>query len=149
MDERGLHVGKRWGSVNGLVIGDSVVEWVAKATKSSFVDSQAIGWARDGEIVAGVVYTDWNGPNVVCHIASDGSKRWMTKRYLKTIFDYPFTQLNCDRITVYIGEGNKPSLNLVKKLGFTLEARLSSAHPTGDLLIHRLWKRDCRWLKIA
>ena len=135
--------------MNGLVIGDSVLEWVAKETKSAFVQSQAIGWAKDGKIVAGVVYSDWNGPNVVCHIASDGSKRWMTKKYLKTIFDYPFTQMNCDRITVYVGEGNKPSLNLVKKLGFTLEARLSSAHPTGDLLIHRLWKRDCRWLEIT
>jgi len=141
-------VGKRWGSVNGLVIGDGVIDWVAKRTNEfgRFGGGTAIGWQRNGEIVAGVVYCEWNGPNVVCHIASDGSRKWLTKKYLYTIFDYPYNQLNCGRITVCIGEGNLASRNFVEHLGFTVEARLSSAHPTGDLLVMRLFKRDCRWI---
>ena len=136
--------------MNGLILGDQVVDWVAKRTNEfgRFGASTGIGWVKDGSIVSGVVYCDWNGQNVVCHIASDGSKRWMTKRYLWTIFDYPFTQLKAERITVCVGEGNKDSLRFVLHLGFTLEARLSKAHPTGDLLILRMFKRDCRWLGI-
>lgn len=134
----------------GLVIGDGVLDWVAKKTNDygRFGGGTAIGWARHGEIIAGVCYCDWNGPNVVCHIASDGSKKWLTKQYLWTIFDYPFNQLHCERITVAVGEGNGASRNFVRKLGFELEARLSKAHPTGDLLIFRMFKHDCRWIRL-
>lgn len=133
---------------DGLLVGDGVVEWVAKHTNEfgGFGGGTAIGWAKDGEIVAGVVYCNWNGPNVECHIASDGSRRWMTKKYLHTIFDYPYNQLKSDRITVCIGEGNTDSRRFVEHLGFTLEARLSKAHPTGDLLVMRLFRQECRWI---
>ena len=132
----------------GLVIGDGVLDWVAKKTNEygRFGGGTAIGWEKAGELVAGVCYCDWNGVNVVCHIASDGSRKWLTKRYLRVIFDYPFNQLQCGRITVAVGEGNSASCNFVRKLGFELEARLSKAHPTGDLLIFRMFKSDCRWI---
>ncbi len=135
--------------MNGLIFGDSVIDWVAKQTNEygRFGGGTAIGWLRHGEMVAGVVYADYNGPNVVCHIASDGSRKWLTKQYLWTIFDYPFNQMKCDRITVCVGEGNFASLAFVLHLGFTLEARLSKAHPTGDLLVLRMFKRNCRWIR--
>lgn len=137
------------GDAVSLVIGEQVVDWVAKRTNEfgRFGSAQGIGWLKGQEIVAGVVYCDWNGPNVVCHIASDGSRRWLTRRYLWTIFDYPFCQLRVKRITVPVGEGNKDSRRFVEHLGFVLEAALKDAHPSGDLLVYRLWKHDCRWLK--
>ena len=131
-----------------LVIGDKVVEWVAQRTNEfgDFGASQGLGWERDGSLVAGVVYADWNGPNVVCHIASDGSRRWLTRAYLWAIFDYPFRQLKVKRITVTVGEGNKDSRRFVEHLGFTMEATLQQAHPTGDLLVYRMFEKECRWL---
>jgi len=132
-----------------LIIGKGVVDWIAQRTNDfgAFGTETGIGWLKNGEIVAGVAYADWNGPNVVCHIASDETRQWMTKTYLWTIFDYPFNQMKANRITVLIGEGNANSINLAKRLGFTLEAKLSGAHPTGDLLIFRLLKPECRWIK--
>lgn len=131
-----------------LVIGKNVVEWIARRTNEfgSFGTDIGIGWARGGKLVAGVAYADWNGPNVVCHIASDGSKRWATRQYLWTIFDYPFNQLKVKRITVSVGEGNRDSRRLVERLGFTLEAELAGAHSTGHLRIYRLWRDECRYL---
>jgi len=131
-----------------LTIGKHVVEWVAKQTNEfgNFGTEIGIGWLRDGKIVAGVAYADWNGPNIVCHIASDRSRRWLTKQYLWTIFDYPFNQIGCKRITVCVGQGNRDSLRFVQHLGFALETTLESAHPSGDLLIWRMWRKDCRWL---
>lgn len=130
-----------------LVIGTGVVDWVAKRTNEfgAFGSEVGIGWLKNGEIVAGVVYADWNGPNVVCHIAAEG-KRWATRQYLWAIFDYPFRQLKCKRITVAVGEGNEASRNFVEHLGFGLEARLEKAHPTGDLLLYSIWNTNCRWL---
>ena len=131
-----------------LTLGKHVVLWVAKQTNEfgSFGTDIGIGWQRGGQLVAGVAYADWNGPNVVCHIASDRSRRWLTRQYLWTIFDYPFNQLGCKRITVCIGQGNADSVKFVQHLGFQLETTLESAHPTGDLLVWRMFKDQCRWI---
>lgn len=132
-----------------ITIGKHVVSWVAKQTNEfgNFGTETGIGWiGKKGNLIAGVAYADWNGPNVVCHIASDKSKKWLTRTFLWTIFDYPFVQLNCKRITVCIGQGNKDSIRFVEHLGFTHETTLRGAHPSGDLLIYVLWRGDCRWL---
>jgi RimJ/RimL family protein N-acetyltransferase len=131
-----------------ISIGPHVVDWVAKRTNEygNFGAAQGIGWLKDGNLVAGVAYAEWNGPNVVCHIASDGSRRWATRQYLWTIFDYPFNQLNANRITVCVGEGNGNSRRFVEKLGFAVEATLKEAHPTGDLIVYRMWKSECRFI---
>lgn len=132
-----------------LVIGKSVVEWVAAQTAEfgNFGTDVGIGWEKDGRLVAGVAYANWNGVNVECHIASDRSKRWLTRRFLWTIFDYPFNQLGAERITVCVGEGNRDSTRFVEHLGFILEARLRAAHPTGDLLIFCMKRQDCRFIQ--
>lgn len=132
-----------------LVTGPEVVEWVAKQTNEygNFGTDAGIGWAKDGSLVAGVAYAEWNGPNVVCHIASDRTRRWLTRPYLWAMFDYPFNQLKCKRITVCIGEGNLASRGFVENLGFSDEARLWAAHPTGDLIIYGMFKNECRFLR--
>jgi len=132
-----------------LVIGKSVVEWVAAQTAEfgNFGTDVGIGWEKDGRLVAGVAYANWNGVNVECHIASDRSRRWLTREFLWTIFDYPFNQLGADRITVCVGEGNRDSTRFVRHLGFILEARLRAAHPTGDLLIFCMKRQDCRFIQ--
>ena len=140
-----------------LTFGQHVVQWVAKQTNDygTFGAAHGIGLqeaeqTRYGQVwrmIAGVVYEDWNRVNVVCHIAAEG-KRWLTREYLWTIFDYPFNQLGVGRITVCVGEGNAASRRFCEHLGFALEARLDKAHPTGDILVYRLRKPECRWLAL-
>ena len=132
-----------------IVVGKGVVEWVAKQTNEygNFGTDVGIGWEKRGKIVAGVAYANWNGVNVECHIASDGSKRWLTRKYLWTIFDYPFKQLGAKRITVCVGEGNGDSTRFVRHLGFILETKLTAAHPTGDIHIYRMYRQDCRFIR--
>lgn len=140
-----------------LTVGNHVVEWVAKRTNEfgNFGCATGIGQLEqyDGiqgkswRLVAGVAYAEWNGVNVVCHIAAEG-KRWMSREFLWTMFDYPFNQLGCTRLTACVGEGNLPSRKFVEHLGFTLEARLEKAHPSGDILIYKLGKPDARWLNL-
>ena len=133
-----------------LIIGKQVVDWVARRTNEfgAFGTDIGIGWIRRGQIVAGVAYADWNGPNVVCHIAAEG-KHWATREYLGIIFDYPYRQLGCKRITVCVGEGNAASRRFVEHLGFKLEAELAQAHPTGHLRIYRMFRDECRYLGAA
>lgn len=130
-----------------LVVGESVVSWVAQQTSEfgNFGCATGIGWQRDGQIVAGVAYNDFNGVNCCTHIALAGA---MSRQFLWTIFDYPFNQMKVKRITGLVGEGNQKSRNLCLKLGFTEEARLNEAHPSGDLIVYRMRRNECKWLGI-
>lgn len=101
-----------------------------------------------GEILAGVLYENFNKVSVVCDIAAVPGKRWLTRDYLWYIFYYPFVQLNCRRITTVVSSGNKESIRFTEALGFTLEATLKDAHPDGDLLIYKMMKESCRWLTL-
>ena len=131
-----------------LIIGPGVVEWVAKRTHEfgNYGAAQGIGWKDKGEIVAGVVYSDFNGVNCLMHVAAVGS-RWLRREYLWTCFDYPFNQLKLRRVTGLVGEGNKQARRFDEHLGFELETTLKLAHPSGDLLVYVMWREKCRWLK--
>ena len=143
-----------------LSIGSHIVDWVdarLKAHGGFSKTAHGIGLQEkrleydDGgsrwRTVAGVVYENWNGPNVVCHIASEGTN-WPNRTFLWTIFDYPYNQLGAERITAPVGEGNTVSRRFVERLGFEVEARLVGAHPSGDLLMYVLRKPEAKWLGI-
>lgn len=131
-----------------LVTGSGVVEWVARRTNEfgNFGCAVGIGLQRNGELVAGVVYNDYNGKNINAHIAVDGAR--LNRQFVWTIFDYPFNQAKVDRVTCLIGEGNSKSIHLCERFGFTQETRLEAAHPSGDLLVYRMWRHECRWLEL-
>lgn len=100
---------------------------------------------KTGALIAGVLYEDWNGVNIVCHIRGDGN--WACREFLAVIFDYPFNQLKAKRITVPIASTNFRSIGLVTKMGFTLECTLAQATPEGDLHLFRMWRDNCKYLK--
>jgi RimJ/RimL family protein N-acetyltransferase len=98
-----------------------------------------------GNLVAGVLYEDWNGANIVCHIAGEGN--WATRDFLFVIFDYPFNQLKVKRITAPNDANNATSINLVTRMGFELECTLAQATPDGDLHLFRMWRDDCKYIR--
>lgn len=95
--------------------------------------------------MAGVLYEDFNGANIVCHIAGEGN--WASRGFLGVIFDYPFNQLNVSRITVPVASTNLKSINLVTRMGFTLESTLAQAIPDGDLHLFRMFRKECKYLE--
>jgi RimJ/RimL family protein N-acetyltransferase len=133
-----------------IVIGPHVVEWVAKRTNEhgNFGAAIGIGLEQDGQLIAGVAFSDWNGVNVSMHVASDGSRRWLSREYLYVCFDYAFRTAGVRRITGLVGEGNAEARRFDEHIGFKEEARLKGAHPTGDLIVYAMWRHECRWLKL-
>lgn len=122
--------------------------WVTERTGGSWSSGRgtAIGKiGEDGQIVAGVLYEDWNQANIVCHIAGVGN--WATKQFLNIIFDYPFNQIGAKRITVPVASENEKSINLVLRMGFELECKLRKATPFGDLLLFCMFAEDCKYIK--
>lgn len=132
-----------------LITGSHVVSWVASRTgeHGNYGAAVGIGVEENGAIRAGVVFSDWNGVNICMHVASDGSRNWMTRELLFECFRYAFETAGCRRITGLVGEGNKAAIDFDKHIGFSEEARLKGAHPDGDLIVFVMRKDDCRWLR--
>jgi len=84
--------------------------------------------------------------NLDVHVASDCSRRWLTRKALQFAFAYPFFQLKAKRLTAPIGEGNSDSRRFAEHLGFILEAKLQDAHPTGAICLYRMTRDECRFL---
>lgn len=111
----------------------------------AITDLANIGWERDGKIVSGVVYTDYNGCSITAGIATDAP---LVKSFLWAIFDYPFRQAGAKRMTATVEADNSASHNLVKRLGFQHEAVMKDAGRHGDLHVYRLFRHECRWLEL-
>jgi RimJ/RimL family protein N-acetyltransferase len=130
------------------VSGPAVVEWVSSILDvGDFGPAIGIGTLdHNDELIAGVLYNGYTKNNICMHIASNGSRRWMTKAFLWMCFDYPFSQLGCTRVTGLVDETNLEAQHFNERLGFTLETRLEKACEQGDLLIYRMWRHECRFL---
>lgn len=126
-----------------IVIGQAVVDWVAQKTGGIFGVARGIGLKRSERIVAGVAYTDFNKRNVFVHAAIDGR---VTRQFLWTICDYPFNQLNAERVTAMIPASHQKARKLADGMGFEFETKLKKAHPTGDLMVYVAWREKMQWL---
>ena len=129
-----------------LVLDKTVVgPWIASHTDMIWKPegTETIGLEKDGEIIAGVWYEDWNPQSIVTHIAITGR---LTKRFLRVIFDYPFTQLGVQKIIAPVLSDNSDSIRLVTKMGFKEEARLKNVHPLGDMTFFVMNKNECKYL---
>lgn len=135
--------------MNGFIFdADIVAPWVCERGGGQYYrgSASAIGKVRNGKLVGGIFYENFNGANVVCHIAGEGHY-WLDRRFLWMIFDYPFKQLGAIRMTAPVASINQPCINFVERLGFEREAILHDAHPAGDIFIYVMRAGNCRWLE--
>lgn len=111
--------------------------------------SQCIGLERDGELVAGVLFEGFNGNSIRMHVASDGTKKWMTREFLAVAFAYPFLQLKVKKILGLVDSMNENALSFDRALGFKTEHVIEDAGKTGSLVILSMSRDDCRWLRLG
>ena len=133
-----------------IIAGRSVVDWVTERINPHGgwgKDAQGIGVARDGKLIAGVIYTDYNTANVNMHVAAVDKSEWLTRLNLRYFFDYPFNQMQVKRITALVSESNAKSVRLIEGVGFRHETTLTDAAPDGDLLVYVMRRNDCIWIK--
>lgn len=125
--------------------------WVCERTGATYVpgSSTGIGLERGGSLVAGVLFDQFTGGSVCMHVASDGTRAWMTREYLGYCFAYPFRQLGVKKIIGLVDSTNERALAFDKALGFKVEHVIEDAGKTGSLVILSMSRKDCRWLDIG
>lgn len=130
---------------------ERVTRFVAALTgEDEYRDSQAIGLECDGELVAGVVYQLYTGPggSMLMHVASDGSRHWMTRAYLSACFRYPFVQMQCRRVTGLVRADNAEAQRFDEHLGFKREGLLRQGCTDGtDMIVYGMLASECRFLE--
>ncbi len=132
-----------------IVTGDWVCQWVTERTGGTYFEGsgQGIGLLRGDVLVAGVLFDAFNGRSVQMHVASDGTRAWMTRAYLAVCFDYPFNQLRVKKIVGLVDSENADAIRFDTALGFAHEATLTDAGRNGDLLLLTMTRDQCRFLE--
>ena len=101
---------------------------------------------QDDEVIAAVVYDEYNGQNIFMHVAARPGRRWMTRQFLHTAFHYPFVQLGVQRITGWVEASNLDARKFDEHLGFRHEATLIKAAPDGgDVCLYVMHREWCRY----
>lgn len=124
--------------------GDYINTWIAEqgggqAWRGSF---EAIGLAKEGELVGGLVFYDFNNTN--CHVNIAVTDAFTLRKLLRLGFGYVFGQLGAHRLTFVINSDNLASIRLVLGLGAVHEATLREAgREKVDLHIYALFRESC------
>jgi RimJ/RimL family protein N-acetyltransferase len=136
--------------VGSILIGaDEMVSAMvaARIPHVSFDRYTALGVVRRGALIGGAVYHNYVGHDIQVSIAFD-SPGWALPGTLRALFDYPFNQLGCRRMTAMVGRRNKRSRKICEGLGFKLEGvHLKGLDGEQDVFSYGLLKEHCRWIK--
>ena len=127
---------------------EAITNWVAaKIGEDAIPMAYGVGLEHHGRLIAGVVYAQKTHCNVHMHVASDGSRQWMTPEYLGFCFAYPFNHLKCERVTGFVRADNIDAQRFDEHLGFIREGRLRRACADGtDLIVYGMLREECRFL---
>ena len=110
--------------------------------------TQGLGLIKDEEMIAGVLFDDYNGSNMWMHVAAMPGRRWMTRDFLYATFAYPFLQLNLKRLSGWVEADNLDARRFDEHIGFKQEAVLKQAGRNGvDVIVYSMFKEDCRFIK--
>lgn len=81
------------------------------------------------------------------HVASNGSKRWLTRTVLRCIFGYVFELLGLQRVNIIVSVNNVPVQILALKLGFRMEGYARCGADDGsDGIVLGMLASECPWL---
>lgn len=125
------------------------LEWAQQAMGGVKLapDAKTIAAVKGDEILAVVCYDTFTEFDCHMHIASNGSRRWISRALLREAFAYPFIQCGLRRITGLVAASNQDAMRFDLHLGFRIEGLCREGAPDGDLFILGMLRRECRFIQ--
>jgi RimJ/RimL family protein N-acetyltransferase len=126
--------------------GQEVTDWITKRVGvTALSDCTNFGFYEEDELVGGVVFYEYRVQDIVFSgVMEKGS---FNKTMLRTLFNYPFIQLNCHRITAYTEIDNRQANFFLKRLGFKKEGTMREiSERLKDINVYGMLKKECTWL---
>lgn len=130
-------VEERTAHIDGIEVFDRANTWCC------------VHLGKRGEIIGVVAFSDWHVNYVEASIASDGTARWATRRFLAYCYGYALDYADKLRMNMVTAADNHPAINMHKALGHVQEGQLRDWFGPGrDALIFGFTKQDwkrSRW----
>lgn len=129
---------------------DRVAGWVARnieGCERGFGECRALGVAHKGDLVAGLVFHNWEPENGLIEISAAATHRgWMTRQVVNTAMEYVFDGLHCQAVVARVAEGNASARKIWQALGSAeyVIPRLRGRDKAGCIYIltDDAWKRS-------
>jgi len=127
---------------------EAIGAWVAQQVGQTceWGSFYSLGIVRDGEIIAGVVFNNFNGANATCHIAISKFSRVMPAM-IEHSCKYAFEFCGLKRLTGMVPSNEPKILAFDKHLGFEEEFVMKDGAPGADMHVLVMWPDKCRWLR--
>lgn len=101
----------------------------------------------DGDPVWAVVYDHYEKRGSIQVHMAIANPKYVTRRALHAVFEYPFYQLGVKKVLGIINSQNHGSLSLSIRLGLQVETVIKGAYERGDMYILSMTQEQCRWLR--
>lgn len=102
---------------------------------------------EDGAPLAVVCLNAFYSNQASIHIASNGSRRWLTRKVLAAIFGYCFELLQLRRLNIIVSVNNAAVQVLALKLGFRPEGYARCGADDGsDGIVMGMLAAECPWM---
>jgi len=103
---------------------------------------------KDGELLGGVVFTNYTGESMGIHVAAYDD-HWLNRDLLYVVFDYPFRQLGVKRLFSQMPEDNKVAIHFNRRLGFEFVTRVEGVYRNNvACIVTKMEATNCRFLSI-
>lgn len=104
----------------------------------------AIGGEKDGKLIIGVVFNNWNGANMEISLYGPGG---ITRGAIAGVFHYVFKQAKARRLTAITRKSNERMQRMLPRFGFVMETPLRDYYPEEDGIQYVLYPADAqRWI---
>ena len=124
-------------------------EKIAKAAGFSLnsVHDMIITRSEHGELYGGVVLYDYTKRSISMHVAGFVNN-WINRDILWATFFFPFRELGCASIFCQARSNATHARRFIEKIGFHIEVVISDVFPDADLVVYRMYGKDCPWMNI-
>lgn len=111
-----------WGGEKCPEINEGIAAFVAGQIPGcgrGFSDFVTMGVVEGAQLIAGVVYHNWNPESGVIELSAAAiSKRWLSPPVIEAIFRYPFEEIGCQMVVLRVSERNNSMCRIAKSYGF-------------------------------
>ena len=109
--------------------------------------AKAISVFKGNEIIAAIIYTNYQPDISIDMSIASVDKRWATRHNLRAFFKYPFIDLAVKRVTTLCSAKERDIIMFNKRLGFKPEGYHRHAYVDGsDSISFGMLKSECRWV---
>lgn len=97
-------------------------------------------------VAIAVGYNGFIGRTCCMHVVIQ-KPEMMSPRIVREAFEFPFNTCNCVAVLGMVDSVNQAALDFDRRLGFKEIDRIPGGALEGDLVIFRMTRAECRWLR--